>query len=845
METLRTTSQQAAKTPAWPNDPLFPLQWHLLNTGNTPYSVAGYDINVLPVWPDYTGKGRLVVALDDAMDEIHPDLVANYRADLAWNLGTQVPTAGGYPWHEPVMHGTAVAGLIAATANNGLGGVGVAWGAEIAGYRFDPSQLGTAHDIYVVFSDLVDKALEQGIEIWNNSWGTSSPYPVTGDWQAYMHAAARDLAELGRGGLGIITTFSGGNERDVGLNTNYDPISSMPWVIVVAAGGQAGDVASYSTPGAGVLITAPGSSPATIVTTDWQSVYGYNRRPGEEGNYTERDGTYFNGTSAAAPIASGVAALVLEANSGLGWRDVQEILAYSARRATFLDRDSIPDPANSGEFPTFTLDKAFNGAHDWNGGAHLVSHDFGFGHIDAHAAVRLAESWMKVSTMANMVEEQGDVGRRELVVEPGNHATATATFSSPYRVEHMTVKVDLDTDHLPAITLELISPDGTASRLIDHPKPLNNLNQPAPLPTHVDYAMNSVQSWGENLAGTWTLRLSNDADGSVAYLKDWSITAYTAGAVDSASAQQIFTDEYIRFAQEDESRKTLHAENGATLNAAPVTHDVVFDLSGRIDGNADAAGLSTALAQITGGRSQIGEADVVLADAAAFLHLVSGDGDDVLIGNSAENILMPGRGNNFVDGGAGLDVLRLIGPSVNYTIIDHGDVITVHSHALSGGGVDTAFNVELLNFADQVVLTHTPVVIGPDAFDEAAYLAQNPDVADAVAAGWVSSARQHYDEQGRYEGRNPNALFSEAWYLDRNPDVAAAVAQGLIANGFAHYSVAGWHEGRGPSAWMDTGAYLAANPDVAASGMDPLLHYLQFGYAEGRTIQAFATDMWV
>src|SRR5690606_23366652 len=140
-----------------------------------------------------------------------------------------------------------------------------------------------------------------------------------------------------------ITTFSGGNERDVGLNTNYDPISSMPWVIVVAAGGQAGDVASYSTPGAGVLITAPGASPATIVTTDWQSVYGYNRRPGEEGNYTDREGTYFNGTSAAAPIASGVAALVLEANSGLGWRDVQEILAYSARRATFLDRDSIPD----------------------------------------------------------------------------------------------------------------------------------------------------------------------------------------------------------------------------------------------------------------------------------------------------------------------------------------------------------------------------------------------------------------------------------------------------------------------------------------------------------------------
>ncbi|MDR4126970.1 S8 family serine peptidase, partial [Yanghanlia caeni] len=248
MEMSRNTSLQAAGAPAqplvWPNDPLFPVQWHLHNTGNTPYSVAGYDINVLPVWPDYTGKGRLVAVLDDAMDETHPDLIANYRADLAWNLSTRESTAQWYPWQQDLGHGVATAGLIAATANNGLGGVGVAWDAQITAHRFDLPSIRQIEEVYVLFYDGVDKVLEQGIEIYNNSWGTNVPYPVAADWQAYAHAAARDLVELGRDGLGIITVFSAGNARKMAHDTNYDPVVSMPWVIAVAAGGQDGGVVS-------------------------------------------------------------------------------------------------------------------------------------------------------------------------------------------------------------------------------------------------------------------------------------------------------------------------------------------------------------------------------------------------------------------------------------------------------------------------------------------------------------------------------------------------------------------------------------------------------------------------
>jgi subtilisin family serine protease len=81
-----------------------------------------------------------------------------------------------------------------------------------------------------------------------------------------------------------------------------------------------------------------------------------------------------NGTSFSSPVVSGVAALMLDANPGLGWRDVQEILAATAGRTG--------SPAGW----------SFNGADNWNGGGMHVSHDYGFGLVDAYAAVRVAES---------------------------------------------------------------------------------------------------------------------------------------------------------------------------------------------------------------------------------------------------------------------------------------------------------------------------------------------------------------------------------------------------------------------------------------------------------------------
>ena len=118
-------------------------------------------------------------------------------------------------------------------------------------------------------------------------------------------------------------------------------------------------------------------------------------------------------------------------------------------------------------------------------------------------------------------------------------------------------------------------------------------------------------------------------------------------------------------------------------------------------------------------------------------------------------------------------------------------------------------------------------------FDAEYYLLNNPDVARAaIGAGGDSFAfaYNHYETNGRHEGRNPNAIFDVNGYLAAYGDVRTANIDPL-----AHYEANGWHEGRDPSACFDVKTYEATYQDVAAAHIDPMLHYLQSGALEGRT----------
>lgn len=71
--------------------------------------------------------------------------------------------------------------------------------------------------------------------------------------------------------------------------------------------------------------------------------------------------------------------------------------------------------------------------------------------------------------------------------------------------------------------------------------------------------------------------------------------------------------------------------------------------------------------------------------------------------------------------------------------------------------------------------------------------------------------------------------FDEAYYLWKNPDVAR---QGV--DPLRHYLEHGWREGRDPCASFSTEGYLTHNPDVRADGINPLIHFWETGLAEGR-----------
>lgn len=83
-----------------------------------------------------------------------------------------------------------------------------------------------------------------------------------------------------------------------------------------------------------------------------------------------------------------------------------------------------------------------------------------------------------------------------------------------------------------------------------------------------------------------------------------------------------------------------------------------------------------------------------------------------------------------------------------------------------------------------------------ELFDESYYLANNADVAAALAGGTFNSGREHFILYGAAEGRNPSESFDTIYYLEQNSDVAAALVSGAIASAFGHYLRSGRSEGR-------------------------------------------------
>lgn len=250
-----------------PDDPYYYKQWHLPK------------IDAPNAWDLSKGSPSIIIAvLDSGVDQSHPDLAG--RLLSGWNFYDDNPDTS-----DVYGHGTKVAGTAAAITNNGIGVAGVAWDCLILPVRVTDPNGYTTYSLLskglIYAADCGAKAAIMSFRIFNGS--------------ATLTSAAKYLME--KGGLAVA---AGGN---TGTYENY---SDNPYIISVSATDSGDMIASFSSYGPYIDLSAPGVS---IYTTIMGGSYGSA-----------------SGTSFSAPIVAGLIALIFSANPYLTPPQVEQIL---------------------------------------------------------------------------------------------------------------------------------------------------------------------------------------------------------------------------------------------------------------------------------------------------------------------------------------------------------------------------------------------------------------------------------------------------------------------------------------------------------------------------------------
>lgn len=305
------------------NDPRLKEQWHYRNTSNSKGSEPGCDINVLPVWQNYTvGNQDVIVSVVDAgIDYSHEDLSANM-----WrNPDKQGEMVYGYNFYNdnyritPGTHGTHVAGTISAVNNNGIGVCGIAGGdAEnsIPGVKlmscqiFPPDSGEGSGSGSGSGAAAIKWGADHGAVISQNSWGyeydkdnpmTSIPSSDKAAIDYFNKYAGIDEYgnQVGPMKGGVVIFAAGNDNMDLSFPAAYEGCISVGSV------GADYRRAYYSNYGSWVDVAAPGGD----VEKGFQVL---STLPGNKYGFLQ-------GTSMACPHVSGVAALIISYKGGPGF----------------------------------------------------------------------------------------------------------------------------------------------------------------------------------------------------------------------------------------------------------------------------------------------------------------------------------------------------------------------------------------------------------------------------------------------------------------------------------------------------------------------------------------------
>ena len=624
-----------------PTDPSYVDQWHISNSNVT---ANDHKIGFMHA-AGLSGAGVTVGVIEAAANSfyhvdqfgvefIHPDLAANLRRELSVETD---------PFNIFYSHGVSVAGIIAATANNGLAGAGIAYNAGLVSLRGGGSGITSGESFAHKLQD---------IDIVNNSWGPAGGRFPNNNTGRYLVALPADFEidipqnghagmtrtqfigldqgiRLSRGTRGRVFVFSAGNgstfqgwdrfgtgnaislpgvgtsggavpqygylditgtdqtrtdadfdgipdvfdqtgtvglswrwSNQFGDRADYRTMASNPRTFSIASVGQSNAISAYSNTGTSVFVGAYSQDSTNALEFDpvmqnWPGTGGLGIVTLEQNDGTDNDsgtcnatfGTTFvdealetcgfNGTSAAAPVAAGVIALMLEANPNLTIRDIQHILVATSRIDPYdEDGDTVIDPedfrgldydATQSYWPAVFAGLGQLDPDDgtppsptfWTTNTAGVRHSdaYGFGLLDAKAAVEMASGWSTLGPgfildSETVAVEDGaieDATFEQVAVISENLETNRLVPGTALTIPLSCVRSNLIVEGIEVtLTVEGI---GVGDLMIALRSPRGTIS-PLAIPRGDDgayngYTFTTYKHWGELSGGTWDLILQD------------------------------------------------------------------------------------------------------------------------------------------------------------------------------------------------------------------------------------------------------------------------------------------------------------------------------------------------
>ncbi|KAL8393452.1 hypothetical protein RB595_003281 [Gaeumannomyces hyphopodioides] len=495
-------------------DPIFHEQWHLLN----PIQV-GHDVNVTDVWlQGITGKNSTVSIVDDGLDMDSNDLKDNYYAKGSYDFNDKHPDPK--PRLSDDKHGTRCAGEVAAVRND-VCGVGVAYDAKVSGIRILSKLISDADEAVALNFDFHNN------HIYSCSWGPPDDGVSMDAPGILIRRAMLNAIQNGRNGKGSVYVFASGNGAMSGDNCNFDGYTNSIYSITVGAIDRTGTHPYYSEScSANLVVTYSSGSGDAIHTTDVGAAKCYSQH---------------GGTSAAAPLAAGIFALVLQVRNDLTWRDMQYLALLSA----------VPVNLESGDWQDTPIGKKF-------------SHMYGYGKVDSWGVVELAKTWKLVKPQAwyfspwihvKQAIPQGDKGLA-VKFEVTQDMLDKANLE---RLEHITVTMNVEHTRRGDLNVDLISP----SRVVSHLSVTRDRDNTRA--GYKDWTFMSVAHWGESGVGTWTIVVKdskvNEHGGN---FTDWHLKLW-GEAKDASKAIQLPMPQQNDDADHDKPETTTLPGHTTTL----------------------------------------------------------------------------------------------------------------------------------------------------------------------------------------------------------------------------------------------------------------------------------------